>query len=189
MAFSIGVSRYTEPRISSVDAPLRLCFVCLGNICRSPTAEGIMRTIVRDAGLASRIEVESAGTGTWHLGEPADRRARATAKARGVVLDGVARQFTEDDFDRFDYVLVVDETVRAVLAARARTDDQRAKLHLLRAFDPASAPGAAVPDPYYGGQDGFDAVFDICDAGCRGLLAHLRQAHTLPDETTAQTRA
>jgi protein-tyrosine phosphatase len=174
--------------MSTAAAPLRLCFVCLGNICRSPTAEGIMRAIVRQAGLESRIEVESAGTGTWHLGERADRRARATAAARGVTLDGLAQHFTRDDFDRFDYVLAVDDRVRSELLSLARADEERDKVRLLRSFDAASPAGAGVPDPYYGGQDGFDEVFDICDAGCRGLLAHLRQAHALPDETTAQTR-
>lgn len=169
--------------------PVRLCFVCLGNICRSPTAEGIMRAVVRDAGLDARIEVESAGTGTWHLGERADRRARATAAARGVSLDGRAQQFTAEDFDRFDYVLVVDERVRTEMRALARTEAEREKVHLFRAFDPASPAGAAVPDPYYGEQDGFDQVFDICDAACRGLLGHLRQTHAFSDEATSQTRA
>jgi protein-tyrosine phosphatase len=174
--------------MSTAAAPLRLCFVCLGNICRSPTAEGIMRAIVRQAGLDARIEVESAGTGTWHLGERADRRARATAATRGVTLDGLAQHFTRDDFERFDYVLAVDDRVRSELLSIARRDEERDKVRLFRSFDPASPAGAGVPDPYYGGQDGFDEVFDICDAGCRALLAHLRQAHALPDETTAQTR-
>lgn len=147
-----------------------------------------MRHIVREAGLEPRIEVESAGTGTWHLGERADRRARATAAAYGVTLDGLAQQFTRDDFARFDYVLAVDERVRTELHAIARTTEERDKVRLFRTFDAASPTGAGVPDPYYGGQDGFDEVYRICEAGCRGLLAHLRQAHALPDETTAQTR-
>ncbi len=174
---------------SSAAAPVRLCFVCLGNICRSPTAEGIMRAIVRDAGLSARIDVESAGTGSWHLGERPDRRASTTAAARGVSLDSRAQQFMPEDFDRFDYVLVVDERVRSEIQGLARTGAERRKVHLLRAFDPASPAGAAVPDPYYGGQDGFDEVFDICDAACRGLLGHLRETHTLSDEATPQTRA
>lgn len=148
-----------------------------------------MRSLVREEGLDGRIEVESAGTGTWHLGETPDRRACATAAARGVSLDSRAQQFTRDDFDRFDYVLVVDDRVRSELSAIARTEADRRKLHLFRSFDPASPAGAGVPDPYYGGQDGFDEVFDICEAGCRGLLAHLRTAHTLTDATTPQTRA
>jgi protein-tyrosine phosphatase len=152
-----------------------VCFVCLGNICRSPTAEGIFKAMVRDAGLGDRVVVESRGTGDWHTGEPADTRARAAAKARGIVLDGVACRFDRREFARFDYVLSMDTRVLAELRRLARTDDERARVHNFRAFDPASPPDAAVPDPYYGGEDGFEEVFDICEAGCRGLLAHLRE--------------
>jgi protein-tyrosine phosphatase len=151
-----------------------VCFVCLGNICRSPTAEGIFKALVREAGLEDRIEIASMGTGDWHTGEPADARARATATRRGVTLDGVARRFDRRDFARFDYVLSMDTRVLAALRDLARTDDERARLHNFRAFDPASPPDAAVPDPYYGGADGFEDVYDICEAGCRGLLAHVQ---------------
>jgi protein-tyrosine phosphatase len=160
--------------------PIRVSFVCLGNICRSPTAEGIMRHLVAEAGLSDQIEVESAGTGSWHLGEPADRRAKATAKARGLTLNGRAQQFTAEDFDRLDYILVMDVAIKNALARLAASDEARAKLHLLRSFDPASPPDAPVPDPYYGGPEGFENVFDICEAACRGLLAHIRQEHQLP---------
>jgi protein-tyrosine phosphatase len=173
---------------SKKNSPLRLCFVCLGNICRSPTAEGIMRTLVSQQGLDDHIEVESAGTGTWHLGELADGRARATAKARGVTLDRRAQQFTQDSFDRFDYVLVMDEDIQKTIRRLSPAAADHEKVHVLRAFDPESPKGARVPDPYYGGQDGFDEVFDICDAACRGLLAHLRATHALPDARTADTR-
>jgi protein-tyrosine phosphatase len=167
---------------------LRLCFVCLGNICRSPTAEGIMRTLVRQQGLDDYIEVESAGTGTWHLGEQADSRARATAKARGVTLDRRAQQFSRESFDRFDYVLVMDESIQRTIRELSPKAADREKVHVLRDFDPESPKGARVPDPYYGGPEGFEEVFDICDAACRGLLAHLRAAHALPDDRTADTR-
>jgi protein-tyrosine phosphatase len=167
---------------------LRLCFVCLGNICRSPTAEGIMRTLVRQEGLDGHIEVESAGTGTWHLGELADSRARQTAKARGVTLDRRAQQFTRESFDRFDYVLVMDEDIQRTIRKLSSSADDQQKVHVLRAFDPASPKGARVPDPYYGGPDGFEEVFDICDAACRGLLSHLRANHALPDARPADTR-
>jgi protein-tyrosine phosphatase len=156
-------------------APIGVCFVCLGNICRSPTAEGIFKAMVRDAGLADRITVESRGTGDWHTGEPADARARAAATRRGVTLDGVACRIDRDDFARFDYILSMDTRVLESLQRLARSDDERGRVHNFRAFDPASPPDAAVPDPYYGGADGFDEVFDICEAGCRGLLAHLRE--------------
>jgi protein-tyrosine phosphatase len=151
-----------------------VCFVCLGNICRSPTAEGIFKKLVRDAGLDERIAIESRGTGDWHTGEPADARARAAAKRRGVTLDGVACRFERGDFARFDYILSMDTRVLDTLRRLARTDDERDRVHNFRAFDPDSAPDAPVPDPYYGGADGFDEVFDICEAGCRGLLAEVR---------------
>jgi protein-tyrosine phosphatase len=160
---------------ASSDRRLAVCFVCLGNICRSPTAEGVMKRLVREAGLDARIEVASAGTGSWHLDQPADQRARATARARGVVLDGRAQQFGVDDFARFDYVLSMDRRVWRTLQALARTDEERARVHNFRSFDAASPSEAEVPDPYYGGADGFEHVFDICEAGCRGLLDQLRK--------------
>ena len=156
------------------NGPVAVCFVCLGNICRSPTAEGIFRKLVRDAGLDDRIAIESRGTGDWHTGEPADARARAAAKRRGVALDGVASRFERSDFARFDYILSMDPRVLDTLLRLARTDDERDRVHNFRAFDPDAPPDATVPDPYYGGADGFDEVFDICEAGCRGLLAEVR---------------
>jgi protein-tyrosine phosphatase len=152
-----------------------VCFVCLGNICRSPTAEGIFKAMVRDAGLGERVIVESRGTGDWHTGEPADARARAAAKARGVSLDGVAERFDRREFAGFDYILSMDTRVLAELRRLARTDDERSRVRNFRSFDPDSPPDAAVPDPYYGGADGFAEVFDICEAGCRGLLADVRE--------------
>lgn len=133
-----------------------------------------MRRLVREAKLEDRINVESAGTGAWHLGEAADGRARSTAQTRGVALDGCAKQFSHDDFSRFDYVLSMDDRVLDELRAMARTPDERRRVHNFRRFDPASPRDAAVPDPYYGGPEGFEDVFDICDAGCRGLLSHLQ---------------
>jgi protein-tyrosine phosphatase len=152
-----------------------VCFVCLGNICRSPTAEGVFKKLVREAQLDDRITIESRGTGDWHTGEPADARARAAAKRRGVILDGTASRFERDDFARFDYILSMDTRVLDTLRRMARTDEERERVHNFRAFDPDSPPDAPVPDPYYGGADGFDDVFDICEAGCRGLLAHVRE--------------
>ena len=157
-----------------------VCFVCLGNICRSPTAEGIFKKLVREAGLDSRIAIESRGTGDWHTGEPADARARAAARRRGVDLEGTACRFERADFVRFDYILSMDTRVLDTLHRLARTDDERGRLHNFRAFDPASPDDAPVPDPYYGGADGFDEVFDICEAGCRGLLEHVRERLGLP---------
>jgi protein-tyrosine phosphatase len=160
--------------------PVRLCFVCLGNICRSPTAEAVMRHLVKAAGLESRIVVESAGTGDWHIGEPRDQRSQATGRARRIPLSGVARQFTAADFARCDYVLAMDAKNRQALLAMAPDDRERAKVSMLRAFEPnATSTGAApdVPDPYYGGPNGFENVFDICQTACEGLLAHVRRQH------------
>jgi low molecular weight protein-tyrosine phosphatase len=153
--------------------PVRLCFVCLGNICRSPTAAGVMRHHVDAAGLSDRILVESAGTGGWHVGDLPDERARAEARRRGIDIDDPARQFSARDFERFDLVLAMDQDNAEDLRRLTRDEAQRRKIRVLRDFDPASPPGAAVPDPYYGGHDGFADVFDLVDAACRGLLTEL----------------
>jgi protein-tyrosine phosphatase len=160
------------------DGVVRLCFVCLGNICRSPTAEGIMTALVADAGLASHIELDSAGTGAWHVGEPADERARAEARRRGIVLTSRARAFHPGDFYRFDLVLAMDERNLRDLHDLAPETALRDRARLLRTFDPASAPpDLDVPDPYYGGATGFADVFDLLDAACRGLLDHVRSSY------------
>jgi protein-tyrosine phosphatase len=152
---------------------IRLCFVCLGNICRSPTAEGIMLQLVEQAGLSATIEVESAGTAGYHAGERPDPRSLATARKHGVELPSRARQFEHADFARFDFVLAMDSDNLQTLEALAPDGAARAKLRLLRSFDPNSLAEAAVPDPYYGAGDGFERVFEICQAACRGLLAEL----------------
>lgn len=159
---------------------IRISFVCMGNICRSPTAEAIMRHLVREAGLQDRIEIDSAGTGSWHVGEDRDRRSRAVAKRRGMPIEGPARQFQPDDFQRFDLVLALDDENARDLGRLAPNDEARAKIHLLREFDPTAPAGASVPDPYYGGPQGFEEVFDICLSACRGLLDHLRSTYRLP---------
>jgi protein-tyrosine phosphatase len=157
---------------------IRLLFVCMGNICRSPTAEGVMRGLLREQGLEDVVEVDSAGTGDWHVGSPPDARAAAAASARGITLAGAARQITAADFADYDLILAADRrNLRDVQAARVGGDGgSRAKLHLLREFDPASAgaPDLDVPDPYYGGDAGFEHVLDLVEAACRGLLDALR---------------
>jgi protein-tyrosine phosphatase len=152
---------------------VRICFVCTGNICRSPTAESIMRRLVEGRDLSTSIHIESAGTGDWHVGQRADARSRAAGHARGYALDRRAQQFTARFFDRFDYVLVADDDNRAHLERLAPNEAARAKIHLLRDFDPASPKGSEVPDPYYGGPEGFELVLDVCEAACKGLLDHL----------------
>jgi protein-tyrosine phosphatase len=154
---------------------MRLLFVCLGNICRSPTAEGVMRALVQRAGLEDEIELESAGTGSWHAGSPPDARAAAVARARGMPLDGAARQVRPEDFVRFDLLLAMDRANARELLALAGDEEQRAKVRLLREFDPGSdgTDDLDVPDPYYGAAGGFEEVFDLVQAACEGLLERL----------------
>ena len=154
---------------------VRICFVCLGNICRSPTAEGIMIALVEDAKLSDAIANDSAGTAAFHVGEKADARSRQIATQRGVDLASRARMFRAEDFEDFDYVIAMDKSNQRNLLAIAPSDDAKAKITMLRDYDPKSPNGADVPDPYYGGPNGFDDVFDICDAGCRGLLQHIQK--------------
>ena len=149
-----------------------VCFVCLGNICRSPTAEGVFRALVDAEGMTDAIHIDSAGTGAWHAGEPADARARAAAGRRGVQLTSRARQVEREDFDRLDLLVAMDHANVADLRAQA-PESLAEKIVLFRGFDPA-ATGREVPDPYYGGEDGFEEVLDLCEAASRGLLMHLR---------------
>jgi protein-tyrosine phosphatase len=155
---------------------MRLLFVCLGNICRSPTAEGVMRELLRRERV-DRVEVDSAGTGAWHVGEPPDARATEAADRRGIELSGTARQVTTADFDRFDLLLAMDLENLRVLRRLAPDEQARSRVRLLREFDPAAEGRAEldVPDPYYGGARGFDEVLDMVQAACAGLLAQLRR--------------
>jgi len=157
---------------------MRILFVCMGNICRSPTAEGVMRGLLRAAGLERVVAIDSAGTGGWHAGDPPDSRAVAAARSRDVVVDGAARQVTDKDFERYDLLLAMDRENERDLLARAPDAQARAKVRLLREFDPASvaAGDLDVPDPYYGGPHGFDRVLDLVEAACRGLLDEVRPA-------------
>ncbi|MGE0325032.1 MAG: low molecular weight protein-tyrosine-phosphatase [Polyangiaceae bacterium] len=152
-----------------------VCFVCLGNICRSPTAEGVFRHLVAQAGLEQRIHIDSAGTAAYHAGESPDQRSAEHASRRGIRLGGRARQFVAKDFERFDYVLAMDAANYRELERQAKTDTARQRLHYCRDFDPASPKASSVPDPYYGGDAGFEAVLDLCEAACRGLLEHIQQ--------------
>lgn len=150
-------------------------FVCLGNICRSPTAEGVFRERVARAGLANRITVASVGTGDWHVGEPPDRRAIAHAAKRGYDLRKQrARQICEADFDRFDWILAMDQAVLRNLAAmRPRTHAGHIGLYL----DLVPNLGVReVPDPYYGAKDGFERVLDLIEAASDALLEKVGQA-------------
>jgi protein-tyrosine phosphatase len=153
---------------------MRILFVCMGNICRSPTAEGVMRRLLEEEGLD--IEIDSAGTGGWHAGEPPDERATVAARRRGVTLEGAARQVRPEDFRRFDLLIALDRSNLRELLARAPDEEAAEKVRLLREFDPAADGDLDVPDPYYGGDRGFETVLDMVEASCRGLIDELRAA-------------
>jgi protein-tyrosine phosphatase len=142
----------------------------MGNICRSPAAEGVFRNLVADAGRAADFEIDSAGTISYHSGDPADSRMRAAASRRGYQLDSRARRIHRDDFDRFDLIVTMDdenfETVRSI--------DPGRKARIVRMCDFVSDCGATeVPDPYYGGEEGFEEVLDILEESCANLLARV----------------
>jgi protein-tyrosine phosphatase len=137
-----------------------------------------MRHLVARAGLAHAIEVDSAGTAGYHVGEPPDARARAAGRRRGIEIAGRARRIEHSDFERFDYVLAMDTSNLEALLALAPAP-LRGKVSLLRDFDPASSQNSSVPDPYYGGDAGFDEVLDQCVAACSGLLSQIRRQHSL----------
>ena len=151
---------------------MRVVFVCLGNICRSPLAEGILRHMVVQRGWQSRIQIDSAGTGAWHAGEPPDHRSASTAQAHGVSLDGQrARQVVDADYFESDWLIAMDESNLATLQRRSPTRGTQARLELLMA--PPRGENQDVPDPYYGEEDGFDQVLDMLEEGCPVILQTL----------------
>lgn len=156
-----------------MNAPERVSvlFVCLGNICRSPLAEGVFRALAAEADLGDRFRIDSAGTGAYHVGEAPDARSVAVAHDHGVHLTGLARQVTSKDLLAFDWVIAMDASNRRNLEALAGPEGRR-RIRLLRDFDP-EGPGADVPDPYYGGPEGFQNVYRIVDRACRNLLKEL----------------
>lgn len=158
------------------DPGIRVLFVCMGNICRSPTAHGVFQTLVRQAGLDSRIRVESAGTHGFHVGVPPDRRAVEAARARGHDLSDVrARQVEPVDLEVSDYVLAMDRANLEALQAMARGRGVTRPTLLLDFVQ--DIPEREVPDPYYGTVNGFERVLDLVEAGCAGLLEEIRRRH------------
>lgn len=153
-------------------------FVCLGNICRSPTAEAVFADRLKKAGLEDRVRIDSAGTGDWHVGKSPDARARAAAEGRGYAMDHLrARQVEADDFHRFDYVLAMDPQNLADLEAMQPAGS---KAHTAAFLDFHPQEGLdEVPDPYYGGDQGFDYVLDLVETAAEGLLEHLQREHGL----------
>ena len=156
-----------------------ILFVCLGNICRSPLAEGIFRSLAGEAGLGHRFEIDSAGTSGWHDGEGPDTRTLALARRRGVELTSISRRISTGDLTRFDHILAMDANNLRELRRLAAKCAQGADIRLLREFDPIADGRRDVPDPYFGGADGFENVHDIVERSCRGLLADLRERYRL----------
>jgi protein-tyrosine phosphatase len=150
----------------------KILFVCLGNICRSPLAEGIFQHICEKRGLKSQYSVDSAGTGDWHIGQPPDKRAIAAAKRQGIILTSRCRQFQSADYQAFDYILAMDRNNYSDLMAHCPPQYQ-SKIKLMRDYDFADAKNSDVPDPYHGGPEDFDAVFTILDRTCNRLLDDL----------------
>ncbi|WP_311063790.1 low molecular weight protein-tyrosine-phosphatase [Halomonas sp. DWK9] len=153
----------------------RVLFVCLGNICRSPTAEGVFQQALNHAGLSQRVSIDSCGVGDWHIGKAPDARAQAAALRRGVDISHLrARQLTASDFLEFDYVLGMDRDNLAAMQALKPADSQ-AKVGLFLAY--AGLPDTDVPDPYYGGDEGFEQVLDMIEQASAGLIEELTRGH------------
>ena len=159
--------------MTDFEEKIGVLFVCMGNICRSPTAEGVFRHYVREAGLAEHIKTDSAGTHAYHVGDSPDRRARSAAERRGVSLDDIrARRVRSEDFERFDYVIAMD---RDNLAIDQSAPAPHEKIRLFLEFSDSHED--EVPDPYYGGAAGFERVLDLVEDASKGLLEMLRKNH------------
>ncbi|WP_030938821.1 low molecular weight protein-tyrosine-phosphatase [Streptomyces sp. NRRL S-646] len=153
----------------------RICFVCTGNICRSPMAEAVFRARIAEAGLDGLVEVDSAGTGGWHEGDGADPRTVSVLEESGYDSSHTARQFQPSWFSRLDLVIALDTGHLKALRRLARTPQEAAKVRLLRSYDPAAGDDLDVPDPYYGGMDGFEECLEMVETASEGLLAEVRE--------------
>lgn len=160
-------------------AMVRVLFVCMGNICRSPVAEGVFQRMLEGAGLADKVYVDSAGTHSYHAGAPPDARSQATAFRRGVDLRGIrARRVTVTDFTEFDYVLAMDRDNFEHLLALCGEPELRRRIQLLMDYAP-DLPEREVPDPYYGGPNGFERVMDLIEVAAEGLLVGIRERYRI----------
>ncbi|MFN3190480.1 MAG: low molecular weight protein-tyrosine-phosphatase [Aureliella sp.] len=156
-------------------AAKRILFVCLGNICRSPAAEGVMTTLVEERGLTNEVEIDSAGTSSYHIGEPADKRMRSAARSRDIELMSRSRMVSARDLCEFDWVIAMDTDNYRALHRLASGNESR--IHLMSDFLPeGSRFPRDVPDPYYGGDDGFEEVLDMLEEACPGLLSKVLDA-------------
>lgn len=165
--------KHTEPK-----KKVSVLFVCMGNICRSPTAHGVFRHLIEQQGLSKLIYIDSAGTHAYHVGEPPDRRAQATAISRGIDMSDLrARRAIENDFEYFEYVLAMDNENYSILQDMSPADHAD-RLKLFMDFAPQVGE-REVPDPYYGGSRGFEHVFDMIEAASLGLLADIRRRYRI----------
>ncbi|MCJ7735616.1 MAG: low molecular weight phosphotyrosine protein phosphatase [Anaerolineales bacterium] len=152
---------------------MKIIFVCQGNIIRSPLAENLFRQMVDDRGVAEKYSLSSAGTSAYHVGSPPDRRMRQVASEKGFQYGGRSRQFRRKDLDHFDLIIVMDSDNRRLLDVWAAAEKKASKIHMMREYDPLGSPELDVPDPYYGGIDGFETTFEIVKRSCQGLLEAL----------------
>lgn len=150
-----------------------ILFICLGNICRSPAAEGIMKTKVKEQLWYEKHNIDSAGIGAWHVGELPDYRMREHAKKRGYDLNSRARQFKDTDFGRFDYIIVMDDENYREISSRAGNDEERGKVLRMCDYFVKYKGRKSVPDPYYGGDADFELALDLIEDGCDGLMSQL----------------
>ncbi len=158
---------------------IRLLFVCLGNICRSPAAEGIMAGIVEKNDLQDIIEVDSAGTSGWHEGDLPDERMRSHGEKRGYDFCSRARKFRRSDFDDFDYIIVMDQNNYTTVKSMASSPEQADKIHLMTDYAVQYSSLDEIPDPYYGGSSGFELVLDLLEDACEGLLQSIKKDYSL----------
>jgi protein-tyrosine phosphatase len=156
----------------------RICFVCSGNIVRSPLAEHMFIRWLRQAGLEDKYKITSCATGPWHVGEEPDARMRRVAARKGLHYTGSAKQFQQKDFQKYDLILAMDTENLSFLRSLAGSEDEKDKVRLFREFDPLAGPGAIVPDPYYGGIDGFEEVYEIVERSTRALLKTLESGES-----------
>jgi protein-tyrosine phosphatase len=169
-----------KPKNAEIAMPeARVLFVCLGNICRSPTAEGVFRTVVEQAGLTDAVVIDSCGTGGWHIGNPPDPRMCKHAKERGYDLSKLkARKFQIQDFSNFDYILAMDDDNYSDIK-RLEPSNSSALVQLMGEYYDHSGSPLAIPDPYYGGTDGFETVLDMLEVACKRLLEKIRQDQSI----------